>query len=218
MTPKQTKLINLVLKHEGYYSNTTGDKGGETYMGVSRRSFPRWGGWQIVDKAKPLKHNQRINNPDLDTMVRRLYFKSFYEPLHIDEIESIEVSAQLLDHAVNAGLKPGIRLLQKAINESTNDKLKVDGVLGPQTLEALKNSNQEEVMENMVFLRNQFYKDIVARKPQQKKFLNSWLNRVSDTTHKVQPSTLNLLYTQAKKEGWIPKILGIIYDLFKNGK
>lgn len=212
MTDKQTKLINLVLSHEGFYANVAGDNGGETYMGISRKAFPRWSGWQIVDKSKPLKYNQHIKDNDLDNMVRRLYFNNFYEPLHIDEIQSMEISAHLLDHSVNAGIKPGVKLLQKAINASSKSKLKVDGILGPLTLETLANANQEEVVENIIFMRNQFYKDIVARKPAQKKFLKGWLNRVSDTTHKVQPSTISLLYTQAKQEGWIPKILGFIYD------
>lgn len=216
MTDKQNKMIALVLKHEGYYANITGDNGGETYMGISRKSFPRWGGWQVIDKNKPLKYNQHIKDNDLDTMVKRLYFNSFYTPLHIDEIENKELSAHLLDHSVNAGLKNGIKLLQKSINNTINAKLKVDGILGEQTMAALAESNQEEVAENFIAGRNQYYKNIVEKKPTQKKFLNGWLKRVSDTTHAVQPSTVSLLYTAAEKSGWFQKIMDMIFNFIKN--
>lgn len=216
MTPEEKKLINLVLKHEGNYAKVDGDAGGETYMGISRKSFPQWAGWKTVDQYKPLKHNQHINDDNLDTMVRRLYYNKFYIPLHIDKIENKELAAHLLDHSVNAGIKNGVKILQKSINAATDSKLKIDGVLGDKTLDALANSNQEEVSEYFVANRNQYYKDLVKNKPTQKKFLNGWLKRVTDTTRSVQPSTVSLLWTTAQNKGWLTKIFEFIFDHFKN--
>ena len=58
MDSKAIKLIDMVLKHEGGYANVSGDLGGETYRGISRKNFPSWNGWEIVDEKKPLKYNQ----------------------------------------------------------------------------------------------------------------------------------------------------------------
>lgn len=215
MTVKQIKLTDIILKHEGGYVNIDGDKGGETYMGVSRKSNPKWNGWSILDQYKPLKYNQKVKDRDLDTLVKRLYSNKFYEPLRIEEIKDMNLAAQLFDHSVNAGIKNGVKLLQKSINEAAGTKLKIDGVLGELTMEALENSNQEEVGENYAIGRNQYYKNLVIKNPSQKKFLKGWLNRVTDTTHSVAPSTVSLLFTTAHKTGWLQKILGFIFDHFK---
>lgn len=36
------ELFEGVIKHEGYYANVIGDRGGETYMGVARNLHPNW--------------------------------------------------------------------------------------------------------------------------------------------------------------------------------
>ena len=43
--------FDIVIKHEGLYSNHAKDKGGETFMGISRVYHPEWDGWEIVDNA-----------------------------------------------------------------------------------------------------------------------------------------------------------------------
>ena len=65
MTERALKLINMVLTHEGGYSSgnekqTKGDKGKETYCGISRVYNPNWDGWKIIDRHKPIKYNAKI--------------------------------------------------------------------------------------------------------------------------------------------------------------
>lgn len=42
---------------EGGYANVLGDKGGETYMGISRVYWPSWPGWPVIDDWRA----ERIN-------------------------------------------------------------------------------------------------------------------------------------------------------------
>ena len=60
MNSKAIKLINMILREESGYANVSGDLGGETYRGITRKNFPKWDGWKIVDENKPLKKGEII--------------------------------------------------------------------------------------------------------------------------------------------------------------
>ena len=45
-----TKLVPHILKFEGGYVNDKDDKGGETFMGITRKNHPNLKMWDIVDK------------------------------------------------------------------------------------------------------------------------------------------------------------------------
>lgn len=187
MDSKAIKLINMILQREGGYSSgkdskSSGDLGGETYRGITRKNFPKWSGWKIVDKSKPLKYNQIIKNVQLEDDVRQFYYEQFYAPMKIDNIDSLLISGHLLCHGVNAGIGNAVKLLQQAINQAYSVSIKVDGVIGNITLSYANGNKQNEVAKGFIQQRNQYYKNIVTKKPSQKKFLNGWLNRVAETT------------------------------------
>ena len=86
------ELFNGVIKHEGYYANVTGDKGGETYMGVARNLHPYWEGWEIIDAYKKafgvIRRNTKIDNPELTGLVKDFYRKTFYQSYRIPDIKN----------------------------------------------------------------------------------------------------------------------------------
>ena len=187
MDSKAIKLINMILQREGGYSSgkdskSSGDLGGETYRGITRKNFPKWSGWKIVDKNKPLKYNQIIKNAQLEDDVRQFYYEQFYTPMKIDNINSLLISGHLLCHGVNAGIGNAVKLLQQAINQAYSVKIKVDGIIGNITLSYANGDKKDEVAQDFIQQRIQYYKNIVVKKPSQKKFLNGWLNRVAETT------------------------------------
>ena len=88
MTERALKLINMVLTHEGGYSSgnekqTKGDKGKETYCGISRVYNPNWDGWKIIDRHKPIKYNAKIKDSKLEASVKQYYYTNYYYPLKI---------------------------------------------------------------------------------------------------------------------------------------
>lgn len=193
MDKKEIKLIDMVLQHEGGYSSgqdkfSKEDLGGETYRGISRKYYPSWDGWEIVDINKPLKHNQIIKNTTLENNVRQFYDKYFYTPMKISKIDNLLIAGHVFCHGVNAGKKPSIKLLQKAINKTYSVNIAVDGIIGNETLKYTNGEQQEKLANELIEQRNQYYKNIVNNKPSQKKFLNGWLNRVKNTT-KICSST-----------------------------
>ena len=75
------KIFDKVIQHESYYSNVKGDKGGETYMGISRNTHPTWGGWKLIDEYKtihgPLKRNEKIEGSTIQSMVELFYMEKY---------------------------------------------------------------------------------------------------------------------------------------------
>lgn len=219
MTDRATKLIDMVLSHEGGYSSgnesqTKGDKGKETYCGISRVYNPNWKGWAIVDKHKPIKYNTVINDSTLKQYVRDYYHSAYYTPLKCDQFDSLLIAGHLFCHGVNAGTKTSAKLLQKAINKVYGLNLSVDGIVGANTLKYSNGNKKTAVETEFINQRNQYYKSLVAKNPSQKKFLNGWLKRVQKTT-KTCKSSYNVLFTSFGNGGFLEKLLSFIYDLIQ---
>jgi lysozyme family protein len=167
-----------ILALEGGYANVTGDRGGETYKGISRVNFPNWPGWIIVDKKKPLKYNQVINDPILDAQVNGFYKKYFWDSLNIDKLPG-PVQGILFDFAINSGNVTAAKAFQKVIRDTTGAKIVIDGVIGKGTINAANKANQKTLFDNFKDYRLNFYKAIVNRNPTQEKFYDGWINRLN---------------------------------------
>jgi len=174
------ELFDLVMAHEGFYANVTGDQGGETYMGISRRYHPNWQGWNIIDNYKKehgnIKHNQELKTPGLRELVKDFYYHTFYHTNKLNHIENKSLKYMLFDWLVNSGAWAA-KGLQKVLNTHFQERLIVDGVIGKQTLRAINKTNPNELFEVLKRERISFYKRI-AKKGQNKKFLKGWLKRV----------------------------------------
>lgn len=162
----------LIGVHEGGYANEAGDMGGETYAGITRRNFPRWAGWAIVDAHKPLGHNEVIADEGLAGLVRDFYRSLFWDAIKLDQISSQRVANFTFDWYVNSGVW-AVKALQEAMC------LVADGVVGPATIAAVNGAKEDVLMGVLVEKRISFYEGIVARHPEQGKFLQGWINRAN---------------------------------------
>lgn len=91
------------------------------------------------------------------------------------------VRAKVFDTAVNAGHSRAIKILQQSLNKfsTTKPKLSVDGVIGPKTRLASCNVDPGKLLTTYANQQADFYRGIVARKPNQQKFLKGWLRRAA---------------------------------------
>lgn len=156
-------------KHEGGYADHPNDRGGETYMGISRKYHPKWKGWAILDKYKPLKRNQKIKDDNLESEVKQFYYYNFWLPMAGDYLEHQTVADFIYDWHVNSG-KSGLKAVQRALG------LKDDGVIGSVSIKAINKAK----IEDLKAARVKFFQSIVNKDPSQKVFLKGWLNRVDD--------------------------------------
>ncbi|MCP4746894.1 MAG: N-acetylmuramidase, partial [Desulfobacteraceae bacterium] len=94
-----------MIKNEGGYKlhRVSGDRGGLTYAGISRKYHPNWPGWSYID-------NGEIDNADLTGQVKQFYRRQFWEKIKGDEIREQTIVFSLFDFAANAGCRTAIKL------------------------------------------------------------------------------------------------------------
>lgn len=158
----------IVKRWEGGYVNDPADKGGETYAGISRRFWPSWPGWEIVDSAKPLKRNAKL--PQLDFVVEHFYLQLWNEG-NFQKINSQDVANILFDFRVNSGAT-AIKKVQQLLGVIP------DGRMGNDTLKAINSVSASALNNQIKELRENFYKSLAAN-PTQQKFLSGWLARLN---------------------------------------
>lgn len=108
------KAHHITEQTEGGYVNDPDDNGGETYAGISRKFFPTWGGWSIVDSHKPLKTNQKIKDNALTEKIHQFYKANFWDKIGGDAMTDQDLANQVYDMAVNSGVGSALKLLKEA--------------------------------------------------------------------------------------------------------
>lgn len=160
------------LKLEGGYvlHHVEGDPGGMTYAGISRKAWPDWEGWKLIDSGYSDSYE------GLKNLVADFYHVNFWCKIRGDEINSVSLSSTFFDHAVNAGVSEATKIMQKLVD------VRADGIVGPETLKAInectRNRGSLGVSARYGYERLRFYSSLVEEKPALAKFFRGWVNRV----------------------------------------
>ncbi|KTE24440.1 MULTISPECIES: glycosyl hydrolase 108 family protein [unclassified Sphingopyxis] len=184
-----------LLKTEGGFVDDPADRGGTTKYGWSLRTLVIEGKVDLDDDGRAdfdLDGDGDIDGYDVRKLTRGdakfLYHHCFWKRMGCDNLPR-PVGEMMFDQGVNAGIGSARRLLQLAINRcleraaSAPAKLKVDGAIGKQTLDAMNWVLRWGAL-GMPALVDAFrvevrlrYRAIAERTPSQKKFLKGWLAR-----------------------------------------
>ena len=107
--------FNRTEKFEGknVWTKISGDTGGETWSGISRKFNPNWEGWKIIDGIPNKKNYQVIDSIELHKAKLALYRNNYWNPIWGDKINKQEVANDLYDTAVNMGVGTSIRLSER---------------------------------------------------------------------------------------------------------
>lgn len=158
---------------EGDYSNNLDDKGGPTMYGITQAIAQEYGYMGPMDQL-PL------------VTAKMIYKAEYWNKLNLDAIAktSMAVSVKLFDIGVNMGIEDAGMFLQRALNCLTySPPLKLDGIIGSQTLQRFQDSNVvlvECILKMINAQQCMHYIAIVEADPSQKIFLKGWIsNRVS---------------------------------------
>lgn len=171
------KAYAKVKKFEGGYANNPNDRGGETYAGIARVHFPKWKGWEIIDKYKQSEHSSKeLNkvlqgNGQLDVMVEHFYKVNFWNAIKGDDIINQLIADNIMDFAVNSGVGRAVKYAQRLVGTTE------DGEMGPKTIKAI-NKNVEGFVAKYKAARLTFLQKIVARDNTQSVFMQGWSARV----------------------------------------
>lgn len=180
--------LDLVLGHEGGYSNRADDRGGETYRGISRKHFPNWEGWKKIDAFKryhggTLARGTMLPDIDFNNSVYAFYADNFGDPVGVSQLLCQEIANELMDIGINCGSYRAVKILQEAFNLCNNlgrygDDVVVDGVIGMQTIHAINSHPKPQALVKVINgLQLSFYIDLCKSKPDQEANFLGWLTR-----------------------------------------
>jgi lysozyme family protein len=183
--------------NEGGWANNLADKGGETFRGISRKFWPKWAGWTIIDAEKkklvappPFGTREFRNwvaeldkrlatNTQLSAYVDEFYKVNFWDAFRCGEIHSQSVADWLYDHTVNAGAR-GAKWIQEAVGAE------IDGDIGPKSIEIINASIPEVVLSNAKKIAGDYRMKKIAADPTQRQFAKSWLSRDGFTAEEIK--------------------------------
>lgn len=190
-----------VKDFEGGWCDVLGDAGGETYAGISRRFFPDWEGWTVIDTAKrslggrpkaSVLNGLLASGTRLAHLVADFYRREWWNRLGLDDLPQ-PVADEIFEQSVNLGQAGAGRYVQRlcnAFNLGIADRplypdLAEDGVIGPRTLAALAallngRTNTAAVVHALNCLQGAHYIRRAAEAPSQRRFLDGWMLRTHD--------------------------------------
>lgn len=142
-------------KNVGYVNDPL-DAGGETKYGI----------------AKNANMDVDITNLDWQT-AKEIYFYKYWLAGRCDQLPP-RMAILHFDGCVNHGIGRASKFLQQAVGAQP------DGVIGPRTLGLANEGDELEICSRICDQRAAFYNAIVARKPDQVRFLKGWMRRINE--------------------------------------
>jgi len=128
--------FDLLITHEGGFSNHPDDPGGATMYGVT----------EVVARAEGYTGPMRELTLDF---AKSVYRKRYWDACRCDQMPDA-LRYPLFDAAVNSGPNQAIKWLQSAVG------VKVDGALGPVTQQAVNMAAPQPTRQKMVGNRLRF--------------------------------------------------------------
>lgn len=169
-SPAFEAALPFILRWEGGFVDHPADPGGRTNKGVTQRTYDGWRTRQGVDRRD-------VKLID-DAEVHAIYETDYWVPPRCNLLDA-PLDVVHLDTAVNMGPGRAVRFLQQAVGCG------VDGNFGPGTQQAVQSCDGGTALAKYCEIREAFYRQIVARKPEQAVFLKGWMNRLNSLRRHV---------------------------------
>ena len=147
--------FDLLITHEGGFSNHPDDPGGATMYGVT----------EVVARAEGFTGPMRDLTLDF---AKSVYRKRYWDACRCDAMPD-QLRYPLFDAAVNSGPSQSIKWLQSALG------VKADGALGPMTQQAANVCFPQVVRQKMIGARLRFMTNL-ANWPS---FSKGWARRIA---------------------------------------
>lgn len=171
--------VEYVLKKEKGLEENPSDPGGITNMGISLRMLrsldpyilSKYGLHDPIDSQ-----TVRSLTPD---QAKAIYRGEFWDHARFQDIISQSIATYLFDAAVNMGISPAIKCIQRAVWAVLHNKEVMidDGILGDETLKIINTCSPYLLFPALVSERGGEYRLISAMNPGESSFLPGWLSR-----------------------------------------
>lgn len=172
------ECLKFVLKWEGGYSPPRVGDPNPTNYGVTQSVYDAY----RERKKQPLRSVRFITMDEVEEIYREFYWlrsKSDKLPVPLDLVH--------FDTSVNMGVGTAGKLLQRSLNNHLppKEQVKVDGIVGNETLSAIKKVPLKDLISTYINLRKSTYLRIANTNPTKRRFLKGWLNRLNDLERQV---------------------------------
>lgn len=144
-------------------------KGAKARFGINSLAHPEaiTDGFYTMSKAEAWAYAMRI------------YITQYWNVVEGDEIVPQLLANKIADLAFDMNPPEVVKITQRAANSLLGHVvLKVDGVMGPKTLEQVNGLDRTLLYDAIKSYARQRYQDIARANPEDQKYLNGWLRRV----------------------------------------
>jgi lysozyme family protein len=175
---------------------------GEIYCGIERLFHPAWEGWPIVDALRFAASDENElkstleQNRKLMEKVRGFFKQAYWDRFQGDRISDQQVAEELLESAVELGVRRAVIGLQKVLNTlnpggAFRGRVVEDGRLGPVTLSALESLIEIEgasyLLKAMKILQALHYIDRIKKSYGRDQYARDWLGKLVVARYKARP-------------------------------
>jgi lysozyme family protein len=156
------RCVEVVLGHEGGFSDHPKDPGGATNFGITHKTLAEFRDVDSVTK-------EDVRNLTRDE-AKEIYRARYWLPLRCNDPPP-GVDLMVFDFGVNAGVGRAARTLQACAHVTT------DGSIGPITMAAVRAIDPKRLIVDMAEARERFYRGL----PDFDTFGRGWLRRLDET-------------------------------------
>ncbi len=158
--------LTFTMREEGGFVDNPNDHGKATNHGITQKTYDQY----RTSLALPLQTVRWITVKEVDDIYSQMYWST----AHCQDMP-LELAVCHFDWAVNHGPSGAIRTLQQSLD------VDVDGVYGPITHQAMLDAveeTQEDLIDEYLQQRLDWYKEDARKDPSQREFERSWIGRV----------------------------------------
>lgn len=164
-----SKVMPWVFQEEGGYVDHPKDPGGATNLGITHRTLGAWRGKPVTKQDV-----KNLKRPEAE----KIYRSEYWNPIRGDDLPS-GLDYAVLDYGINSGPSRAVRDLQRVLGVTQ------DGIIGAQTLAAIKTKNISSLINAYMDRRLTFLKGLKGWST----FGKGWSARVS----RVRAKSLSLV-------------------------
>ena len=189
------QIIRRCVAVEAGYVNNPADKGGETKCGITAATAAE----HREGLIKRFQWNGRMIDLT-EEMAMWIYQTSWWDRLCLDEVLKIHpfIADRLFDFGVNAGRGAAGTNLQRILNvmnrmQQDYKDLKVDGAIGPGTINTLKayvakrgQTGVLNLIQLLIDLQGAYYVQIAEKRELNETFMSGWTTRVREANELYQ--------------------------------
>ncbi|MBR6104954.1 MAG: peptidoglycan domain protein [Paludibacteraceae bacterium] len=157
-------LLPIIKKWEGGYVNDPDDSGGATNKGVTLATFR-----QFYGKDKTAEDLKKLT----DAQWLYIFLNGYWDKMKASQINNQAIANIIVDWAWASGPGTAAKYVQNILG------INADGIVGPQTLQAINTAPQNSLFDKIKSARIKFVEQLAELRQKDKKFLNGWKNRIN---------------------------------------